>query len=232
MKSYCSISQCWSTNQLHREALITKQASIPPTSLSPLRSPGKSDTKENGEWIMCRIDTRVCHKCYHLEWKLRLHCASAGILSLPSPFYTCLACPVTTSWIKWHLPTLSSIAQTRHVLTFPCNIIITKSSGKSKQIIHLFPSGAQRQCLIWRFLLLSNWASQMFFWNSERKVNLVSTEQGFLAWQRLLQVTKEEEKIDSSQQNILLFKNISPTWKAVLEKQRHCCFSRFPVISR
>lgn len=159
--SYCLISHCWGMNQLHRGVLITEELSILPTSPSPLWSPDKSDAKENGESKIYRINTRVCHKYYHLQWKLFLHCASAGILAV-SHFYTCFPYLVTTSWIKWTLPTSSTIVSTPHVLTFPCNIIITKSSGKSKHIVHLFPSGAQKQCLIWRFLLLSNWALQMF----------------------------------------------------------------------
>lgn len=132
MKSYCLISQCWSMHQLHREALITKQESIPPTSLSPLRSPGKSDTKENNECQTRRTNARVCHKYYHLEWKLPFHFASAGVISPPSQFYTRFPCPVTTSWIRWNLPTLSTIAWTPHVLTFPRNIIITKKQRKVK----------------------------------------------------------------------------------------------------
>lgn len=65
--SYCLISHCWGMNQLHREVLITEELSILPTSPSPLWSPDKSDAKENGESKICRINTRVCHKYYHLE---------------------------------------------------------------------------------------------------------------------------------------------------------------------
>lgn len=102
--SYCLISHCWGMNQLQREVLITEELSILLTSPSPLWSPDKSDTKENGESKICRINTRVCHKYYHLEWKLSLHCASASILPVCHIF-------IPASLILWPLPGLNGTYQ-------------------------------------------------------------------------------------------------------------------------
>lgn len=122
-QSYCLTRQCWGKNRLHKEEKTTEEETVQLISPSPLwlqQLPDNTETRENVQSKICWIKARVSRKYYHLERKRPLHCASAGQGVIEEfsftqvSIYTCVSQSVTTSWIKWNLPTLSTIT-----LTFP-----------------------------------------------------------------------------------------------------------------
>lgn len=122
-KSYCLIRRGWGKNRLHKEEKTTEEETVQLISPSPLwlqQSPDNTETREDVQSEICWIKARVSREHYHLERKCPLHCASAGqgvieeFSFTPVSIYTRVSQSVTTSWIKWNLPTLSTIT-----LTFP-----------------------------------------------------------------------------------------------------------------